>query len=341
MTAALPLTLVGGRELAGLSAPQVLGGFGLGQALPAQTSPWPVQWLQVPLQAPVSGSGDAVWQECLLAAGETQSGELAGVRWRRHGDLLFGVVECLEPDPRPMGGLQALGRQAYERVFQVLDAQRLPHLWRVWNYMPDIHGEEVALERYRQFNLGRAQAFEQAARTVEGKVPAACALGVADGPLSVAFLAGATPVITIENPRQVAAWRYPHRYGPQSPTFSRAALAHPPGQEWLFISGTASIVGHETVHHGDVREQTRETLRNIDAVIAQANAEGRSGRFERRDLVFRAYVRHAEDVPAVREVMAAAWGITDMVCVQADICRRDLLVEIEAMGWRPLGRSVW
>ena len=62
----------------------------------------------------------------------------------------------------------------------------------------------------------------------------------------------------------------PGDYGPRSPTFSRAALVYPAGQEILFISGTASIVGHQTVHPGDVVGQCRESMENIAAVLAEA-----------------------------------------------------------------------
>ena len=107
----------------------------------------------------------------------------------------------------------------------------------------DRHG----LERYRQFNIGRQDAFLDSHRGATGNVPAASAIGLAGGPLSVAFLAGATPALAVENPRQVSAYLYPADYGPRSPTFSRAVRATLSGQEALFVSGTASIVGHRTV----------------------------------------------------------------------------------------------
>jgi chorismate lyase/3-hydroxybenzoate synthase len=139
----------------------------------------------------------------------------------------------------------------------------------------------------------------------------------------------------VENPRQVSPYRYPETYGPRSPTFSRAALADiGDGNVALFISGTASIVGHETVHHGDVREQTRETLRNLQAVIDAANSRG-TARFALAELDCVIYVRHPADTEAVREVLEGALGADapmarHAVYLEADICRSDLLVEIEA-----------
>lgn len=314
---------------------RVLGGACIGAGAPPAVA-WPMQRLSTSV---LDTSGFAL--ECWLAPGEAPmaSGESEGIRWRRSGDLLYGVIDIDEAGVSPGPGctpLRQAGFDAYARIFRLLDAQGLPHLWRLWNYMADINGESHGLERYRQFNMGRGDAFEAGARSVVGRVPAACALGVAGGPLTVAFLAGSTATVPIENPRQLSAFLYPDRYGPRSPTFSRAALAHPPGGEILFLSGTASIVGHQTVHPGDVRAQTGESLDNIEAVLAVASAKARSGAFALSDLGYRAYLRHATDLHVVREVLAQRLGAAPVAYVQADVCRADLLVEIEGQALRSL-----
>lgn len=308
----------------------MLGAGLLGLESSSTTPSWPLQHLR----APVLGSSHTAWHEAWQVAAAPLDGHTEGIRWRRAGDLLFGVIELAET---PGGAdLRTLSNQAYARIFRLLEAQALPHLWRIWNYMADINGTAAGLERYRQFNLGRAEAFEQGARSVVGRVPAACALGVAGGPLSVAFLAGPTAAEPLENPRQVSAYHYPAQYGPRSPTFSRAALVYPPGQELLFISGTASIVGHESVHLGDVVAQTRESMDNVAVVLEQAQRRSRCGGHALHDLSYRAYVRHTADAPLVQAVMAERVGAAPLVCVQADVCRAELLVEIEAHGLRPL-----
>jgi enamine deaminase RidA (YjgF/YER057c/UK114 family) len=221
-------------------------------------------------------------------------------------------------------------------VFRLLDAQGMPQLWRAWNYLARINQTSFGLERYRQFNVGRQDAFLASHRGTTGPVPAACAIGLAGGPLSIAFLAGEAPVLAVENPRQVSAYHYPAQYGPRTPTFSRAVLAYPPGQEILFISGTASIVGHRTVHPGDVAGQSAECLANVAAVVAAANRRARSGPFELGELDYRVYVRHARDFPLVRQALRARVPAeARIVFLQADICRPDLLLEIEAAGSHP------
>ena len=310
----------------------VLGGAGLGLALPAGVPAWPEQRILAPLTGSTATDQHELWRSAVsCTAGNSQ-----GIAWRRAGGVLYGVIELAEADFAGAGAgarspLQAASQEAYARIFRLLDAQGFPHLWRVWNYFADINGESHGLERYCQFNIGRQDAFLACARRATGNVPAACAIGLAGGPLSIAFMAGEQPATAIENPRQISAYDYPADYGPRSPTFSRAALAALPGQEILFVSGTASIVGHRTVHAGDAAAQCREVLANIDAVIAAANRQCRSAAYALDDLSYRVYVRHAADLCRVREALAERLGATaDIVCLLADICRADLLLEIEA-----------
>jgi len=237
------------------------------------------------------------------------------------------------------GALEQTTYRAYRDVFAALEDCGCPQLLRLWNYLPRINADGGGLERYRQFNIGRQQAFLDARRDPFEGSPAACALGTAGatpGGLSIRFLAGRVAPKPVENPRQVSAYRYSRTYGPRAPTFSRAALADAGGgQLALLVSGTASIVGEHTVHPGDVVAQTQETLRNLQAVIANAH-RGCSARYTLADLQPTVYVRHAADAVVVAQVLAQAepaWR--DPPCVQADICRADLLVEIEAHAFAP------
>ena len=161
---------------------------------------------------------------------------------------------------------------AYREICATLETQGYPHLLRIWNYLPDINGESYGTERYRQFNTARRDALRASGRAVAGSVPAASALGAdSESPLVIYFLAGTVAPVFVENPRQVSAYHYPRQYGRHSPAFSRAALLRQAASQTLFISGTASIVGHRSLHTGDTAAQTRETLTNIEALIGEAN----------------------------------------------------------------------
>jgi len=266
-----------------------------------------------------------------------ESGQHGPIRYRQGETLLFGCVSLDEAagDARPP--LQATTEAAYASIFELLEARGY-HALRFWNYFPAINRESHTMERYRQFNIGRQDAFLAHGRSVIDRVPAACALGSAGGGLQIAFLAARADVIGVENPRQLSAYHYPSQYGPRSPTFARAGLVKLGGRDMLFISGTASIVGHQTLHHGDVATQTRECLQNIAAIVAEANRQAPGADFRLGTLAYKVYVRHPEDMATVRHEMAQCIGApVSAVFLQADVCRADLLVEIEASGGHAIG----
>ncbi|HEY0800173.1 MAG TPA: hypothetical protein VGD54_04975, partial [Steroidobacteraceae bacterium] len=208
------------------------------------------------------------------------------------------------------------------------------HLIRIWNYLPAINAQAGGDERYRHFNSARQTAFRKSGRAIIGTVPAASALGSPAGsPISIYFLAARRPPKMIENPRQTSAYHYPPKFGKHSPIFSRACVWGESFASNLFVSGTASIVGHESLHPGDVIAQTRETIANISALLDQANYVVGSARYSLPGLRLKVYVRNPSDLPAVEatlsELLRPAAGI---IFLQADVCREDLLVEIEAFG---------
>ena len=275
-----------------------------------------------------------------------ESGRRNRVRFRRSENLLFGCIALAESEiapamprgPAAPSPLQAATEQAYREICATLDALGYPHLLRVWNYLPDINRDTDGIERYRQFNRARQHALSACGRAVRGKVPAASALGAASGsPLVVYFLAGRVAPAFIENPRQMSAYRYPREYGSHAPVFSRATLLRQRDRLTLFISGTASIVGHRSIHVGDTAGQTRETLTNIAALLEEANRVERAARFSLGSLACKVYVRRPRDLPVIRAELARALEPSSKVIyLQADICRQDLLVEIEATGMCPL-----
>lgn len=277
------------------------------------------------------GAGVSALCEVWVSEGPVRRGADAGIRYAVAGEFLFGVVSF----PEGTGAIRDLAERAYGDIFAMIGRHGFPHVVRFWNYLPRINEEEGGLERYRHFNLGRGAAFEAAGRSRAETIPAACALGTDTGSaLTVYFVAAREAGRAVENPRQMSAYRYPKEHGPHSPTFSRAVLHPANDARMLFVSGTASIVGHLTVHAGDVVAQTRETLANLGAVFAEAEHASRPGAFPMREASYKVYVRHAADVEAVRRELAAALGEdADVNFLRADICRDDLLVEVEAIAY--------
>jgi enamine deaminase RidA (YjgF/YER057c/UK114 family) len=240
------------------------------------------------------------------------------------GEVLFASLTLEQHAGETM---EMLASQAYTRIFEFIDHFDYRNLLRVWHYFPQINDVENGLERYRGFNVGRHASFVANGRRIgEESVPAASVLGSNSGSLTIYFMAGKQPGKAVENPRQVSAYRYPDQFGPRSPIFVRALSATLGGQNCFFISGTASIVGYETLHHGDAEKQTAETLLNIRTLLLQIPhynpAQGR--------LLLKVYLRHAGDLAMVRAKVQAEFGAAcKAVYLHSNICRSDLLLEIE------------
>jgi enamine deaminase RidA (YjgF/YER057c/UK114 family) len=111
-------------------------------------------------------------------------------------------------------------------------------------------------------------------------------------------------------------------------------LIEPVGKT-LLVSGTASIIGHESVHADDVAAQTRETIANINILITEANRLSGRHYYSTDVLAYKVYVRKPEHLSTIAAEFRAAVGYRATVTyLHADVCRRDLLVEIEAASSR-------
>ncbi len=302
-----------------LAADDTLAVFGFGADAPHLDDP---RYLRIALQP----HGAALCEHWRVP-GPVARGRADGVAWAEDGALHFGALELDEET----GGIEATAAHAYARLRAFTHARGYPHLLRMWNYLDAITCGEGDAERYRIFCAGRARglgAFDPHA------LPAATAIGHIGSArrLQVYWLAARTPGTPLENPRQLSAFRYPRRYGPQPPSFARAML--PPGHAMpLLISGTAAIVGHESQHADDISAQLDETLLNLDSLIATAHAR-RPELPPRMDASTRlkVYVRNPDELDAVAQRLRARLGPeVRSIVLRAEICRRELRVEIDGM----------
>jgi chorismate lyase/3-hydroxybenzoate synthase len=246
------------------------------------------------------------------------------------GDLLFGSITTHEESE---SGLEHATEKAYRQLLRLLRESGYPHLWRIWNYFPNINGQERGLERYRLFCLGRHQALAETLPGFPGSLPAGTAVGTKRGPLQIYFLAGAHSAAHLGNPRQVNAYDYPKIYGPRSPSFARATLCRSENATHLFISGTASVVGHQSQHTGLADMQALETMTNLRALIDRARgADPSLEREAKLQSIFKVYVRNSNHLDIVRGILQAPFLLSSqLLYLQGDLCRRELLVEIEGL----------
>ena len=295
----------------------------------------PVLAIDIPLLGPGTDSPSGHAEVWSIDDPVTGRGEIQGARYSCSAEVMFGCTEIDEAElvvgqTVSTPSLHAATLAAYDGIFSAIDALGFPQLLRVWNYVPDITDEIGGIERYHSFNAGRQEAFLAHRRSISSGAPAASALGIGGSELKVYFLAARHAPLAIENPRQVSAYHYPPRYGPRSPTFSRAALAQVGTRRMLFISGTASIVGHESRHSDDIGGQIDETLENVDLLLKQASRSG-SERSSFEPPFLKVYLRNAVDFDAVRSAVERRFGAdVPALYLQAELCRSELLVEIEA-----------
>ena len=256
--------------------------------------------------------------------------EISGrMRSARNAQILFGRIDIPED---ACTDYDTLIYNDYCRIFDHLDDLGYPNLIRIWHYLPDIHLEERALERYKRFSLGRHEAFVAKGRAISTDAPAASAIGKRSGNTVICFLAAPRPGIPIENPRQVSAYSYPAQYGPRGPTFSRALFTTWDGLAQLYVSGTAAIFGHLSQHAGDVGAQADETIVNLRSLMDEARGQGLIDVMRDTDLSFKVYLRKPEFRTIAQAKLREAFGPEpSIIYLQADICRSELLLEIEAV----------
>lgn len=224
----------------------------------------------------------------------------------------------------------------YHTLLALLQAHGFNRLARAWHFVPQINLGDGDEETYRQFCLGRANALDARGVATED-LPAATAVGVAPGcPMTIAIIGTRVPTRHLENPRQVEAYNYPRRYGPRGPSFSRGTLLGTAGRDALLLtSGTASIRGHESIHCFDALSQVDETMTNLEQVLAQATSvHGDTEVKHPSGNIYRVYLRDPALLDGVAQrILRYPVSASQLVFLQADICREELSVEIEGVQY--------
>lgn len=257
-------------------------------------------------------------------------GQRDGVQYAVNDEYLFGVVNETAEVTTP--AFEERVKAIYDAIFALTESEDRTNLLRMWNYFPAMNEESQGLENYQRFCRARSLAFQNRYKDFVYRLPSASAIGTLSGATAIYFIAARSPGVHRENPRQLSAYNYPSQYGPRSPSFARATLKRVGSGEMFFISGTASIVGHRSLHSGDVRAQTDEALCNIEALIDSTRRDETTQFRGMRDLNhIKVYVRRPADLPLVREVITQRVDPQAHVrYLQGDVCRSELLVEIEA-----------
>ena len=225
---------------------------------------------------------------------------------------------------------------------------RFDEVIRTWLCLGNITGLEGQTYRYRELNRARAD-FYGNLKFGAGLVPlewnrpvfpASTGIGTVGDDVAIGCIAlranrPDVVVLPLENPLQTSAYDYAHQYAAEKPKFVRAMAVVTGKLVTTFISGTASITASESRHDNSVGQQTQQSLDNIAALIAPDNFQrhGACGLGATLDdlALARVYVKRQEEYDTVRAICRARLGQVPTIYVVGDICRPELLVEVEGI----------
>jgi enamine deaminase RidA (YjgF/YER057c/UK114 family) len=249
--------------------------------------------------------------------------------------------------------LAALGRL---RAALAAAGSSFQRVVRTWFYLGGITEREADTRRYQELNRARTEFYRglkfqcsSLRRAASGSVyPASTGIGMSGNGLVASCMALETRrddvfLLPLENPQQTPAYAYNPAHSPQSPKFSRAVALRLGDYLTTWVSGTASIVDSETRHLGDPEKQTEQTIENIERLISADNfsAHGLKGAGASLSDVakIRVYLKRAEDLAKCRAVCERRFGPVPAIYAVADICRPELLVEIEGVAFSRYSRA--
>ncbi len=212
---------------------------------------------------------------------------------------------------------------------------------RQWNYIENITLLDNGRQHYQDFNDSRSHFYDKA-EWVYG-YPAATGIGTQQGGIMVEIIAVCDNILinkALDNPLQVPAHRYsqevllghpdPFLKNRATPKFERARIVGSFDNQTVFISGTAAIRGEKSWFTDDVIEQARITMENIDYLISPENYP-----LSYKSMIYkllRVYVKNIDQMDAVQNYMTFNYPDINTIYICADVCRQELLLEIEGIA---------
>jgi enamine deaminase RidA (YjgF/YER057c/UK114 family) len=223
---------------------------------------------------------------------------------------------------------------------------------RQWNYVENIvevntDDGNKPVQNYQVLNDTRSVYYSQL--NFQHGYPAATGIGMNYGGILLEFYAvmpfDKVEIVPVKNPKQVDAYNYSQevlvgdsiKELPQktTPKFERAKYLSMNGHKTIFISGTASIHNEVTIGIDDVEKQTLVTLENISELVTNENLTN-SGASDIEGILnysfLRIYVKESSDLEIVKSICDKKFNNTSISYLIADICRDNLLVEIEGVA---------
>ena len=166
---------------------------------------------------------------------------------------------------------------------------------KIWHFIPEL------LQKYHKDKTNYSLLCESREIVYKShfndfNFPAATAIGIKGKKILIYFFAGRfSKYKAIENKRQVSSYLYPQEIFKEKPMFSRAVSFENLGSgvRKIFISGTASIKGYSRIYITNIKD---------------------------------------EDKLWIQQKLEKVFGIGRFIVVKGDICRKELIIEVEGVS---------
>lgn len=287
---------------------------------------------------------------------ETDTG--SKIYYKQKENLPYIVVQSAEMKALFVGGaMSSLSEESIQKqsdvIFsgleEIFELEKMPvsSIVRQWNYIENITRIEDNSQNYQEFNDARSRFYRKT--KWHGGFPAATGIGIGCGGVIVDLDAIYTngsdiKVVSLNNTLQIPAHDYSssvlialedEQDGPvTTPKFERGKLVLSGTEGVIYISGTAAIRGEKSYHNKGIVEQTKITLENIEHLIAKETlANSGPGNYTNIEITsLRIYLKEESFYDSCKKIVDENYKGVPAVYLKADICREELLVEIEGVA---------
>ena len=287
------------------------------------------------------------------------------VFYRQIKDIPYVIVESPKAKKLLLGGVRAdsldlsVRKQSdviFSKLEEILSFEKMPvsSIIRQWNYIEQIVKTADGHQNYQDFNESRTRFYNKT--TWENSYPAATGVGTSCAGVMVDMealhsIGPDLKIIPLNNSLQVPAHAYSstvlsgdendNTSQKTTPKFERAKLILSSKNGFIYISGTAAIRGESSLENTGIEEQIRITIENIEHLISKDTLAGTGIKSIDDAVLFslRIYLKDEMFFDQAKKIINEKYNGLPAVFLKGDVCREELLVEIEGFALLDLETS--
>lgn len=277
------------------------------------------------------------------------------IEFKQLDDLPYAIVDLSWGKTMLVDGVQATcvqqgyaeqGDSVFAKINAIFKLEKfeIHNIIRQWNYIGRIVDFENGNQHYQLFNNARSKFYNNS--TFTNGYPAATGISMSINCLFVSVIAvkpnSNSKILPIDNSLQIPAYKYSESvlvdgktdHLKTTPKFERAKLLASANDCIIFVSGTAAIRNESSLDADDVVQQTIDTIANINYLISQDNLAKNGWSVPSKSILssIRVYLKNKNDFETVQSEVINAWPNIHSIYLEAEVCRPELLVEIEGVA---------